>query len=207
VAFFPDGRLAIGWDAYWPEDDVLVVWNPATDSLEPVFGEHRDPVQTLVSSSLGDLIAVACHIPRGGAYGNCVRIWDYAGSCWRSVVELDKSQPLMVRSLCFSPDGRSIATATGHFASVWDVATGNRRCKLTGHSGLVNTVCFSADGRLLATGSKDGTVRLWDVSSGQERTAFDWQTGVVRCVVFSPDGMTAAVVGDRHKIVLWDVDL
>jgi WD40 repeat protein len=207
LAFFPDGRLAIGWNAYWPEDDVLAVWNPTTQNLECVFGEQRHPVQALAASPVGYLIAIACHVPRRSVYGNVVRIWDCARSCWRSPVELDPTQPLMVRALCFSPDGQSIATATGRFASIWDIITGNRWCKLMGHTELVNTVCFSPDGRFLATGSKDGTVRLWEVSSGQERAAFDWKTGVVRGVTFSPDGMTAAVVGDRHKVVLWDVDL
>ncbi|HBK65595.1 MAG TPA: WD40 repeat domain-containing protein, partial [Cyanobacteria bacterium UBA11166] len=36
---------------------------------------------------------------------------------------------------------------------IWDIATGEVKATLTGHSNLVNSVSFSPDGKTLASGS------------------------------------------------------
>ena len=46
---------------------------------------------------------------------------------------------------------------------LWDVATGEQKETLAGHTSWISTVAFSSDGRTLATGSGDGTVLLWEL--------------------------------------------
>lgn len=46
---------------------------------------------------------------------------------------------------------------------LWDVATGDLRKTLKGHTGGVTGVSFSSDGQTLVSGSADGTVLLWDL--------------------------------------------
>ena len=67
-----------------------------------------------------------------------------------------------VRSVCFSPDGRQVASGSyDETVRLWDVETGACVRTLEEHGGWVFSVCFSPDGRMVASSSRDRTVRLW----------------------------------------------
>ena len=68
-----------------------------------------------------------------------------------------------VLSVCFSPDGATLASGSWDgTVRLWDVTAGEHLRTLTRHTGWVSTVCFSPDGATLASGSRDGTVLLWE---------------------------------------------
>ncbi|CAD8133846.1 unnamed protein product [Paramecium pentaurelia] len=80
-----------------------------------------------------------------------------------------------VRSICFSPDGNTLASGGGYpykggdnSIRLLDVKTGQQKVKLDGHTRTVNSVFYSPDGNILASGSADNSIRLWDVKTGQE---------------------------------------
>jgi WD40 repeat protein len=116
-----------------------------------------------------------------------------------------------VVSVCFSPDGRRLATAGtfGH-CRVWDVETGDVVARLDGHTEVVMDVAFAPDGTTIATASDDGSWRLWDSASSTQIL----QSPVVlsgsreveaarapMCVTFSPDG-TRVATGHRDRVVV-----
>jgi WD40 repeat protein len=119
-----------------------------------------------------------------------------------------------VNRVTFSPDGRTVATASDdRTVRLWDVSDRDRPHPrgqpLTGHTDTVRDVAFSPDGRTLATSSLDRTVRLWDVSDrdrphplGQPLTG---HTNWVLAVAFSPDGRTLATASADRTVRLWDV--
>ncbi|GAA2255325.1 hypothetical protein GCM10010402_08260 [Actinomadura luteofluorescens] len=117
--------------------------------------------------------------------------------------------PGSVRSVAFSPNGRTVAAGTSNDSSVrlWDVATHRQLgVPFTGHTGRVNSVAFSPDGRTLASASDDGSVRLWDVATHRQLgLPLTGHLSEVSWVVFSPDGRTLASIGDSVSVRLWDV--
>lgn len=68
-----------------------------------------------------------------------------------------------INDVKFSPDGRSIATASAdESVRLWDLALGCESAVLRGHTGPVYKLRFNVDGTLLASGGWDQTVRLWN---------------------------------------------
>jgi WD40 repeat protein/uncharacterized caspase-like protein len=71
----------------------------------------------------------------------------------------------------FSPDGRLAARGHGQVIKVWDVATGQDRLELLGHTAAVKSVAFSPDGPVLLSGGEDGALRVWNLQTGKELAA------------------------------------
>jgi WD40 repeat protein/glycosyltransferase involved in cell wall biosynthesis len=111
-----------------------------------------------------------------------------------------------VFSVSFSPDGKSIATASQDgTARLWD-SQGNLLKKFTVDKNKygVLSVSFSPDGKFIATASEDGTARLWDLQ-GNRIEEFKAHEGEVRSVSFSPDGKFIATGGADNTARLWNL--
>jgi WD40 repeat protein len=94
-----------------------------------------------------------------------------------------------VNSAVFSPDGKTIVTASGDkTVRIWDVATGKELKKFEGHTSYVNSAVFSPDGKTIVTASDDKTALIWDVTTGKVLQKIEEHTEMVRSATLSPDG-------------------
>src|SRR5262249_43595062 len=130
-----------------------------------------------------------------------------------------------VLCVAFSPDGRSLASASGlpvEIAAIpkqkgpvssgedltirlWDLTTGRQTLTLRGHEGAIHDLAYSPDGRFLASAGSDQTVRLWKLDDGSLVWSQHDPGGHVLAVAVSPDGRLVATAGTGKTVTIRDV--
>jgi WD40 repeat protein len=65
-------------------------------------------------------------------------------------------------SVAFSPDGKTIASASGKTVQLWNI-DGKELQTFKGHRDRVYNVAFSPDGKAIISGSEDNTEILWNL--------------------------------------------
>lgn len=146
VRFSPDGRKIV------TDTNKLHLWNTATGKRSRI-----------IASNLGSGVSFA---PNGKQFvtGGHNKVHLFPVSMFGFTKTLKGTTSGWVENVCFSPDGRTIASANwNRTVTVWDVSAIEPLSIVAGHGSVVNEVSFSPDGRTIASASTDGTVLLWDV--------------------------------------------
>jgi WD40 repeat protein len=147
------------------------LWDAIAGQIKTTFEGHTG--WKLAFSPDGKKLAIGSINP-GGAVA--VSLWDVASATRQATLEGDQpgcggpDDETWVTVLAFSPDGKTLAAGTGehaekigmfYTASVWDVASGQRKWTFPG----VSYLAFSPDGETVAT--MMGTVGAWSASETQ----------------------------------------
>lgn len=110
-----------------------------------------------------------------------------------------------IYDVCFSPDGKTIATANwDKTVKIWGI-DGTLLKTLEGHTDQVNTVAYCRNSNLLASGSSDKTVKLWRTHDGALIKSFQGHDTAVFSVAFHPDGEILASASEDGTVKLWNV--
>jgi WD40 repeat protein len=102
-----------------------------------------------------------------------------------------------------SPDSTAVALSDRNKVSIVDIATGEVKANLEGHSGPIWSVVYSPDGARIATGSYDRTARVWDAKTGHQLALLQGHKAPVERVAFSTDGTLVLTYANDETARLW----
>lgn len=173
---------------------------PRTSSLQApimqLFG-HSAEVHCTRFDPTGNFIA-------SGSSDRSILLWNTYGDC-DNYAQIDGSKGAVL-DIQWSGDSRSLysACADGE-VSTWDVKSGTRLRRHTGHDRIVNSVdTFRRGTEVLVSGSDDATIGLWDP---RQKGAIDYMETdySVTAVAFNDTGSQVFSGGLDNEIKIWDL--
>jgi len=203
VAVSPDGNSVASASA----DKTVKLWSKEGKLLKTF--QHADIVTSVSFSPDGKTIAT-------GSADRTIRIWQ---------VDNDKSAipygiaPLhatlsshtdSVTSVSFSPDGKTLASAShDNTIKIWNLTDKKLLQTLTGHKDWVLGVSFSPDGKTIASASADKTVKLWNRQGKTQKFQINPKTltkhsDIVYSVKFSPNSQELVSASADTTAKIWN---
>jgi WD40 repeat protein/serine/threonine protein kinase len=190
LTFSTDSKLLVSGGA----DAMVRFWSAADGKELEALPVHQGPLRCLVFAAKGAILAASD--------GKSVKLWDVT---YRKPIA-DLGPPSAgVRTLAFSPDGKTLAVAASNgVVYLWDVPTRREDIVLKGHQAPVRSLAFSPDGKTLATGHADWNIVLWDPRTGQERATLGGHSHPVYALSFAADGSTLFSVDEDGAVRRWE---
>jgi WD40 repeat protein len=156
--FSPDGKHLAG-GGYDSENNVYFarVWDAEAGKELHRLRFGNGGIRCVAYSRDGSTIAV------GGDGGNPLSVKLFDAATGKEKLKIPFPEASSVRSVAFTPDGKTLAASGGSSTRLFDTATGKETLKIDRKAiGLK----FSPDGKTL-TGAVAGTVYRWDSATGR----------------------------------------
>ena len=202
VVYSPDGKTI----ATASKGEVRF-WDAETGkNIGTLFKEHMCPVDFVTYSPDGKTIATAIGSPHHRQHDEIISLWDAITGGHKKDCKNSKKEVFgYVKSLTYSPDGKTIAVVIGREVHFWDAETGKQHeTILEGNVGWDTSMTYSPDGKTIATASKD-EVHLWNSETGKHKNTLKGHTNTVHSITYSVDKKTL-VSTSGNEVYLWDAE-
>lgn len=171
--------------------DVINCADVHSHAVVPVGGESRQPKR--------------CPVIVTGSKSGEIRLWGLQSGMFLDQLDSDQKY---VTSVCWSPDGRFLATSANDCdIRLWDLTESKQPIRrLSGHDHSVTCITFSPDGKMIASASLDRRIGMWDRESGECRYLLEGDSRFLASVCFSPDGTVLASSGSYGTILMGPIN-
>jgi WD40 repeat protein len=194
MGFLPGGRLlAVGG-----HDGFLGLFDASRGKLVGSLDGHSWPLHPPRFSADGRLMATVS--------ADSVLLWTLRSGRPVGPSREYPSPPQGIIDAALSPDGKTLAVASGLGVDVVDAATLQRRSAVPTVRGRAASVRFAPDGRNLAIGWTDGSAQIVSTQTWRPVSRrLGGHTGEVTSVAVSPNGRTLATGSWDGTIWLYDI--
>jgi WD40 repeat protein len=114
-----------------------------------------------------------------------------------------RSEPVAIRHLIFSPDGQQLLGIADDFTMrSWNSRSGEQIAVFRGHTAAIRQARYSPDSQFIVSASWDRTARIWQAATGQSVKVLPEQSPV-SSASFSPDGSRVATASWDGAVQVW----
>ena len=193
VAYHPDGGLLAAG-----RHGGVALTDAGTGTTIALLDGLADIARAVAFSLDGRLVAAGGgHAQQGGQ----VKVWQLPER--RQLVTIEGHNDT-VQALAFSPDGKTLATASyDKDIKLWDVATGRDLRTLRDHIDAVYALAYTPDGSRLLSGSADRSVKIWNPETGERLYTLGNPIDGINSIAVHPSGTRVAAGGYDRTIRVW----
>ncbi len=173
---------------------VVKLWSTQSGALIATLPHRFKSIRSLAMSPDGSVLAV-------GSLSGTVEMWNPFSRkrIWQTSYQLDGTT-----SVCFSPNGTTLACATG--ANIELLSLKRKRLGLleSRQPRALSAIAFSPDGQVLASASGH-SIELWSIARKKRLSPpLISHQKPVRSLAFTPNGQMLVSGGADHKLLLWN---
>lgn len=192
IAVAPDGKSFVTGNT----NATISIWSVESGRETNRLQVKGDAGTRLSYSADGQMLA------SWGAYSHKIRLW--RTDTMSQAFEVPRTD--FSTGVSFCPNGMFFAAGCEDGAvRLYNSATGDKDCILTGHKKKVLSTAFRAKSKSLVTSAEDGTIRVWDIM--ERKSSRTIEVGGHPFVTLSPDGKLAAVrFRYSPSIELWNIE-